>query len=153
MQRDMRPANERQHYNVTSSLIGWAHTQNDPWCVNTGVFFMNESWSPNCLLQNYNIDKMRTEDCNRTPLLWPSYLCLDLPQVSNWEQKYTTERSTHHKLLSPYESVESFHHTFENNLLPNHYIDGLVQERHNSIANTLQLCLSCINPLICTCTD
>ena len=27
----MRPANERWHYNVTSSLIGWAHTQNDPW--------------------------------------------------------------------------------------------------------------------------
>ena len=26
----MRPANERWLYNVTSSLIGWAHTQNDP---------------------------------------------------------------------------------------------------------------------------
>ena len=25
-------------------------------------------------------------------------------------------------------------------------IDGLVQERHNSIANTLELCLSCTNP-------
>ena len=28
----MRPANERRRYNVTSSLIGWPHTQNDP-CV------------------------------------------------------------------------------------------------------------------------
>ena len=27
----MHPANERQHCNVTSSLIGWAHAQNDPW--------------------------------------------------------------------------------------------------------------------------
>ena len=27
----MRPANERRHYIVTSSLIGWVHTQNDPW--------------------------------------------------------------------------------------------------------------------------
>ena len=27
----MCPANERRRYNVTSSLIGWAHTQNDPW--------------------------------------------------------------------------------------------------------------------------
>ena len=27
----MRPANERRCYNLTSSLIGWAHTQNDPW--------------------------------------------------------------------------------------------------------------------------
>ena len=26
----MHPANERQRYNVKSSLIGWAHTQNDP---------------------------------------------------------------------------------------------------------------------------
>ena len=27
----MCPANERQRYNVTSSLIGWTHSQNDPW--------------------------------------------------------------------------------------------------------------------------
>ena len=27
----MCPANGRRCYNVTSSLIGWAHTQNDPW--------------------------------------------------------------------------------------------------------------------------
>ena len=26
----MRPANERRRYIVTSSLIGWAHPQNDP---------------------------------------------------------------------------------------------------------------------------
>ena len=29
----MRPANERQRYNVTSSLISWAHSQNDPWTM------------------------------------------------------------------------------------------------------------------------
>ena len=27
-------ANDRRHYNVTSSLIGWAHTQNDPFSMN-----------------------------------------------------------------------------------------------------------------------
>ena len=27
----MGSANERRRYNVTSSLIGWAHTQNDLW--------------------------------------------------------------------------------------------------------------------------
>ena len=27
----MRPANERQRYNVKSSLIDWAHSQYDPW--------------------------------------------------------------------------------------------------------------------------
>ena len=26
-----RPANKRRHYNATSSLIGWSHSQNDPW--------------------------------------------------------------------------------------------------------------------------
>ena len=28
----MNPANERRRYNVTSSPIGWAHTQNEP-CI------------------------------------------------------------------------------------------------------------------------
>ena len=32
----MGSANERRRYIVTSSLIGWAHTQNDPW-VHTKV--------------------------------------------------------------------------------------------------------------------
>ena len=27
----MHPANERRRYNVTSSLIRWAHTWYDPW--------------------------------------------------------------------------------------------------------------------------
>ena len=29
----MHPANERRRYNVTSSLIGWAHEQNDDPCM------------------------------------------------------------------------------------------------------------------------
>ena len=36
-----------------------------------------------------------------------------------------------------------------NRWLVKHHIDGLVQERCNSIANTLELRLSCTNPLIC----
>ena len=27
----MHPANDRWSYDVTSFLIGWVHTQNDPW--------------------------------------------------------------------------------------------------------------------------
>ena len=27
----MGSANERRHYSVTSSLVGWDHTQHDPW--------------------------------------------------------------------------------------------------------------------------
>ena len=34
----MHPATERWHYNVTSSLIGWAHSQNDP-CIYLNCFF------------------------------------------------------------------------------------------------------------------
>ena len=50
----MRPAkwaNDRRRYIVTSSLIGWAHTQNDPWfclcrfqCVNTLRPRQNGPW-------------------------------------------------------------------------------------------------------------
>ena len=32
----VRPANERRRYIVTPSLIGWAHTQNDPCILNNG---------------------------------------------------------------------------------------------------------------------
>ena len=31
------PVNERRHYIVTSSLIGWAHAQNDPGCIATSA--------------------------------------------------------------------------------------------------------------------
>ena len=33
----MRPANGRRRYIVTSSPIGWAHTQNNP-CIRQGFF-------------------------------------------------------------------------------------------------------------------
>ena len=33
-----------------------------------------------------------------------------------------------------------------------YYIDGLVQERHNSSALAMELCLSCTNPSICLCS-
>ena len=37
----MRPANERWCYTVTPSLIGWAHTQNDPCHVIEGLWARN----------------------------------------------------------------------------------------------------------------
>ena len=33
----MCPANKRRRYNVTSSLIGWAHSQNDPCIVGATI--------------------------------------------------------------------------------------------------------------------
>ena len=40
----MHPANDR-HYIVTSSFVGWAHTQNDPWLYKAlgGVELMAKS--------------------------------------------------------------------------------------------------------------
>ena len=34
----MRPANERRRYILTSSLMAWVHTQNDPEYVYTSIF-------------------------------------------------------------------------------------------------------------------
>ena len=39
----MRPANKRWLYNVMSSLIGWAHTQNDLRCLLKNRLFYNPS--------------------------------------------------------------------------------------------------------------
>ena len=39
----MHPANERRRYIVTSSLIGWAHVQNDPLYVIT-AFCLCHMW-------------------------------------------------------------------------------------------------------------
>ena len=44
----MHPANERQHHNVMSSLIGWAHSRNDP-CIEPVIMcetasIMNNLW-------------------------------------------------------------------------------------------------------------
>ena len=39
----MRPANERRRYIVTSSLIGWVHTQNDPCSTNKYVVLVELS--------------------------------------------------------------------------------------------------------------
>ena len=41
----MRPANERWRYMVTPSLIGWVHTENDPW--DPMIIQSNVTW--NCI--------------------------------------------------------------------------------------------------------
>ena len=47
----MRPANERRRYNVTLSLIGWTHSQNDPCLsyVNCASMIRNLLWLPHVL--------------------------------------------------------------------------------------------------------
>ena len=39
------PANERKCYNVTLSLIGWAHIQNDPWMCCSEMWNEYPMWS------------------------------------------------------------------------------------------------------------
>ena len=47
----MRPANERRRYIVTSSLIGWMHTQNDPcMCVILRLYY---GLMANCAVPSY----------------------------------------------------------------------------------------------------
>ena len=41
----MCPANERRRYIVTSSLIGWVHSQNDPWGYNPGTLAYSQQVS------------------------------------------------------------------------------------------------------------
>ena len=40
----MGSANERRYYNVTSSVIGWAHTQNDPGIVIENEFALRKRY-------------------------------------------------------------------------------------------------------------
>ena len=47
----MHPANERPRYIVTSSLIGWAHTQNDPWIIQ--AFHNKTYWTRQKILSNH----------------------------------------------------------------------------------------------------
>ena len=65
----MRRVNERRHYNVTSSLIGWAHTQNSPWvCVRnfgTGVLRCSTFWRMGSCLENRVLNTLRPRQNGR----------------------------------------------------------------------------------------
>ena len=47
----MHPANERQRYRVTPSLIGWAHAQSDP----CGCNHSSLTWNENQTLETYAV--------------------------------------------------------------------------------------------------
>ena len=61
----MHPANERQRYNVTSSPIGWAHTQNDPCWSYIGSKY-TQSWHIiTCSLESCEINTLRPRQYGR----------------------------------------------------------------------------------------
>ena len=55
---------------------------------------------------------------------------------------------TSHAILSTEYTSWNFLKFVRLNILVQGYVDGLVQERRNSIANALELCLSCTNPSV-----
>ena len=55
-------------------------------------------------------------------------------------------QETVHEILRNPEAVQLLHYTFGCHYNTVQHIDGLVQERRNSVANTLELRLSCTNP-------
>ena len=61
----MHPANERRHYNLTLSLIGWAHSQNDP-CL----YWLNDRW---CTTISLNFLQIM---CNRHPSHTSPWWCI-----------------------------------------------------------------------------
>ena len=50
----MRPANERRRYNVTSSLIGWVHSQDDPWTYKQFPLKLRVHWYAEYILQHHS---------------------------------------------------------------------------------------------------
>ena len=59
----MCPANEKRRYNATSSPIGWAHTQIDPWGVWVFGLMWRDLWSIVC-----NISGL-VQDCSISSVL------------------------------------------------------------------------------------
>ena len=63
-------SNERRRYNVTSSLIGWAHIQNDPWIKGLGFDSKRGFW---LTLNNNNNNKHHldglVQDCSSSSAL------------------------------------------------------------------------------------
>ena len=51
----MRPANGRRRYNVTPSLIGWVHTQNDPGNWSSQSHYRNTEMSSSHLLTLWHV--------------------------------------------------------------------------------------------------
>ena len=84
----MRPANERRCYIVTSSLIGWAHTQNDPckrypFCRGREGAMLRKNRhivGAFCCAQLWWIDKYQPISVRVTSIaLWQSHNC---PSIS-----------------------------------------------------------------------
>ena len=63
----MRPANEGRRYSVTPSLIGWTHTQNDPWVSVMFVISLNLNFVTICFwIKKNRVSPWETAECGFT---------------------------------------------------------------------------------------
>ena len=64
----MRPANDRRRYIVTSSLIGWAHSQNDPYMCH----LTTRNWSNLYIIPIESIYTMTSDENQnlKSPVNW-----------------------------------------------------------------------------------
>ena len=60
MKEYVHPSNEKLRYNVTSSLIGWAHAQNGAWLSGVPDFF-----DRNKILSGYDLSHYQVPHCIR----------------------------------------------------------------------------------------
>ena len=84
----MRPANERRRYNVTSSPIGWAHTENDP-CSSAstkqpGRIWVNRSSE---FTKNYDSNKNKHDKTKPCSVVWDTawdyYYCIIISDIQS----------------------------------------------------------------------
>ena len=142
----MRPANERQRYNVALSLIGWAHSQNDPWTI-----YNAPQLSPNSI--DWNSDRVYRSHG----------ICIGQysKQLIQWRVNDTLYKISENFFGRPADHqwrkfgwsgqyrVACWGYvlcTFDNICFCWCHIDGSVQDCSNSTANALELLQSCTKP-------
>ena len=95
----MHPANERQRYNVTSSLIGWARTQNEP-CGYLDILVAKLT------RQIWGIWKLRLAYCPETPNLGQNRWCFVPCDLEIWRMTLENDRAS---LLCCFKLCATFH--------------------------------------------
>ena len=73
------PANERRHYIVPSSLIDWAHTQNDPWTMNVSNQLTMQEVNCACYIHNLQLFLRNCRTCPSV-VAW-IHLLANFPQI------------------------------------------------------------------------
>ena len=146
----MCSANERRRYIVTSSLIGWAHTQIDPWTLTYSEPQLKYSWHASVFVVNYSkkkheiflqlklqVDKFNSSNAS----LW--LLCWCFPGMILYKNYITNSASLPELLThwSPNKMAASLKVTYQNTCFIWKY--GLGFTPQGPIHNILVLAMTC----------